>query len=234
MNCLCSYHKRHNKHASMSYLTIALSLITTQVLIASTICMLFWPWKHWADLIRLWLALDVPVILCAYISGIIRREALIAENRQRLEFQLQCKSMLQICVLLPTAIFGLVPLMLPKIDKITELSAIMWVSGCIVQLNLCVWVADGLWYKLFLMVTYNTCYCLLCNFKGFFKFATTVKLIVPIFHSLVFIISMDRYTKSNFVLKKTLKHQKRMYERHLEKVQDPVAILDRERMLFYN
>eukprot|EP01022_Parablepharisma_sp_SALTPOND_P002720 TRINITY_DN1110_c0_g1_i2.p1 TRINITY_DN1110_c0_g1~~TRINITY_DN1110_c0_g1_i2.p1 ORF type:complete len:570 (-),score=72.14 TRINITY_DN1110_c0_g1_i2:79-1788(-) len=48
------------------------------------------------------------------------------------------------------------------------------------------------------------------------------------------LMQFDKYYKENFILKLTLKQQKRMYEKHLEKVQDPVIITSASQLHFTN
>eukprot|EP01022_Parablepharisma_sp_SALTPOND_P020374 TRINITY_DN36_c0_g2_i4.p1 TRINITY_DN36_c0_g2~~TRINITY_DN36_c0_g2_i4.p1 ORF type:complete len:782 (-),score=61.39 TRINITY_DN36_c0_g2_i4:5432-7777(-) len=231
---ICAYYRKHNRTAPISFFLLIAGFVFTQVARGILAIINQDPWEYWADLLIMWLLVDLSLVFCGYLCFKVFRGASLQATSHVLRFQKKAFMTLQACCLIPTLTFASVSFFLPTTTSKGDIASLIWVCGCILQLQVCIWCVDGLLYKIFLMSVFNCGYCMVAIHKGYFVFLNTPKVVVPIILSISFFIAFDRYTKENFILKQTLKQQKNMYEKHLEKVQDPVVILDQSQLLFSN
>ncbi len=114
------------------------------------------------------------------------------------------------------------------------MAAFCWLFFFIVQMIVCIWLVDGVLYKVALIALFNTVYCTLSICKGYFTVHSITRFTSPVIVASVLFISFDRYAKDNLILRRAMKQQKIMYEKHLEKIRDPVIIFNQSQIFFSN
>ncbi len=231
---LCSYYRKQNKMASVSYIIIFASVLLTQAMRYTTAVIWRESWEYWGNIFVMWILMDVSLIAGTLYGLQILSKSDQASNKRNLKYQVSASLNLQWFSLGVTAVFALVPFTLPRVGNISETTALMWVIFSILQLQVCVWLTKGLLYQIAFMIVFNWGYCWSAIYLGSFAFKNYTKFTTPVMLSVPFFIAFDRQLKENFLLRSALKRQKDMYEKHLEKVKDPVVILDRSELLFAN
>eukprot|EP01022_Parablepharisma_sp_SALTPOND_P020928 TRINITY_DN393_c0_g1_i3.p1 TRINITY_DN393_c0_g1~~TRINITY_DN393_c0_g1_i3.p1 ORF type:complete len:835 (+),score=41.20 TRINITY_DN393_c0_g1_i3:183-2507(+) len=109
-----------------------------------------------------------------------------------------------------------------------------WIITFLIQFFSCVWFSEGVWCKILTLMAYNILFCLLAAGDKQFGEALHSKIVAPVVFAGAFIVTHDRTMKLNFILKQRMKEQKSVYEKFLQKLQDPVLIVDRNKLIFHN
>jgi len=158
------------------------------------------------------------------------------QNKHNLEAQNHIRKILSICLIARVVstslmayegIFGN-----PKISLSVSFGWVMTIIDTAISI---LWFADFLLTKICILVAVNVCYCLSAGiYYPEFRIQVPERIIVPCVLVSMLIISYDINMKSNFLLKRSLKDQKIVYEKFLKRVQDPVMIFDKEHLIFSN
>eukprot|EP01022_Parablepharisma_sp_SALTPOND_P016398 TRINITY_DN2393_c0_g1_i1.p1 TRINITY_DN2393_c0_g1~~TRINITY_DN2393_c0_g1_i1.p1 ORF type:complete len:830 (+),score=74.83 TRINITY_DN2393_c0_g1_i1:5597-8086(+) len=228
---LCTYYRKAN-----SYFTPLFFILMCSFFVMEFLCVLYYIFDPYLrstlpGLSFAWLIINGVLMASTFYCAI---ETSYKSKKRDLDWQETTNKKFQVLVLLPTITFMLLPLVVPYMGGEGDMAAFCWLVFYIVQINMCTWLANSVIYKLFLLTLFNTGYCLLCIYNNYFIAHNFTRFTSPIILGGVFLIRFDKYAKENFLLKSTLKQQKKMYEKHLEKVQDPVVILDSSQILFAN
>eukprot|EP01022_Parablepharisma_sp_SALTPOND_P005012 TRINITY_DN121492_c0_g1_i1.p1 TRINITY_DN121492_c0_g1~~TRINITY_DN121492_c0_g1_i1.p1 ORF type:complete len:774 (+),score=45.66 TRINITY_DN121492_c0_g1_i1:266-2587(+) len=231
---LSPYYRRHSKSAPISFLIITFALILCNSLSAFLAILrneplgLIWAFSK-VDFF-IYGVFFMSMCYCLYIiNGLCA-----PQNKHNITYQLSVRRKLQICGLIPTCTLIISPTLLPESDCTGEITFFMWAIFSIMQLHICIWMVDGILLRTLLMCLFNSGYCAIAIFNGVFTKFNTSKFVVPVILSMAFFVVFDKYEKENFILKYTLYKQRKMYEKHLEKFQDPIIILDKHNLLFAN
>ncbi len=231
---LCSYYRKYNKSSPYVFLLLTVTLFVAQLIRFATAIPNHEPWSMWSRLLRGMAINDTIISICAYSCMQIRRSACLPEHKYDFKYQAATRRKLLLLWLVPAVILTLPPLVLPADSGGREIAFIIWVLFCILLLQICLLAVDGIWNRIALIALFNTGFCATATIRGFFVEYNFPKFVSPVLLSVSFFISYERQRRENFLLRRTLKKQKMMYEKHLERVQDPVMILDRQELLFEN
>lgn len=231
---LCAYYLKRNRQSMRSLFVLSTSLVGSEVFRILLAFLFLEPLDAWMKWGYVWIAIDLAIVVSLLICGFVLKDYKSARHRGNLEYQTSVRGWMQVCSLMDTVTFMLSPHLLPTGHNSTEMASLAWVVFNVIQLQVCLWTVDGLWFKSFLMVLFNAGYCASASYWGLFQSDNLTKSTVPVFLSLAIFVAFDRQTKMGFLLKRTLYKQKAMYEQHLEKAQDPVAILSNSQLLFSN
>eukprot|EP01022_Parablepharisma_sp_SALTPOND_P025174 TRINITY_DN577_c0_g1_i3.p1 TRINITY_DN577_c0_g1~~TRINITY_DN577_c0_g1_i3.p1 ORF type:complete len:869 (+),score=44.98 TRINITY_DN577_c0_g1_i3:193-2607(+) len=229
-----SYYRKANEFFRPMLTLLTVAFISSQVLIAILYRLDTKFLQTLPGIAPVWLFDDIAIGLTTYYCHKILSSPQARNKRKDLNWQISVHFWLQVFMIFPAFTFMLTPLMVANIENSAEIAAAFWLSVYAAQLHICIWIADAIVFKVFLMVAFNTVYCVICVYEGYFKTHNLERLVVPIFLSAVLFLGIDYYIKQNFILKRTLKRQKLMYEKHLEKSKDPVVILESPQIAFKN
>ncbi len=165
----------------------------------------------------------------------LRGQACLSGNRKSISVQRIISIKISVAGLLPALMFSITPLFQPKGGPSQEVCSVGWVISTIMQLHACTWVTGGALYHAGIMLVFNTMFCGIAFTRGYFTVMNFSRVVMPIFMASMYFISLDRSNKENFVLKRSIKQQKKMYQKFLLQMQDPVLIYNREaKLLFHN
>ncbi len=231
---LCKYYRKYNKSARITFIIFCLAIFVAEFIRLVSAIINGESWAYWQKILLIWLAMDSGFFIIVYSCVAVVRAGDEEKNKWDLAYQTNARNKLQLCSFLPTVVLAVVPFMLPGIENAVETTSVIWLILSLVELHFCVWTIDGIAYKSLMMILFNSGFCGTAIWKGLFVAKHVPKFIVPVILAISFFVFFDRQSKLNFILKQTLKQQKNMYEKHLEKVQDPVLILDHTQLLFCN
>eukprot|EP01022_Parablepharisma_sp_SALTPOND_P004321 TRINITY_DN120094_c2_g1_i1.p1 TRINITY_DN120094_c2_g1~~TRINITY_DN120094_c2_g1_i1.p1 ORF type:complete len:864 (-),score=58.85 TRINITY_DN120094_c2_g1_i1:3639-6230(-) len=231
---LCTYYRKMNASFPRLYTVLVIPFVVAQI-----VCILVFPFylelrKILPKMVTISFIWDVAFIgpIC-YFSKVIE-QANTKENKWKLCCHRSLYTKIQAFIILPTLISMLSPFIIPYMGNHADLATVIWMYFYITQLHLCTWIADGVFYKNFLMILSNTTFCGICMYKGYFNMYNSPKFTVPPILSAIFFVMFDKYVKENFILKRALKGQKRMYEAHLKNSKDPTIIIEEPKVVFCN
>ncbi|MDR3548383.1 MAG: response regulator [Candidatus Pacebacteria bacterium] len=230
-----SYYKWQNRSFPMNFLMLTVSMV-----VHSIVCSLMLALDNatlmdilMAILDQMIIALVVYIVACYMLC--LRQSACTPENKKSFAAQNSIRNRIALAGLLPSIILTITPLFQPKSDKPEEVCSIGWIITLIIQLHACTWISGGALYHATLMFAFNAAYCTFSVWKGYFTALISTRLMVPVGLSAMFFIVLDRSNKENFVLKRALKQQKKMYQKFLQQMQDPVLMYSQEsKLLFHN
>jgi len=183
-----------------------------------------------------WLLYSLIRIFSVYFIKKFGSQIKSSANKHNIEAQLSIKKKLRIgaVVRIVTNIF----LSLDHIfggTKILVTVSFGWIMGFIDTLMTAIWFIDNVFIKMAALFGFNICYCLLASINhSEFQSRYILHIVMPCVLLCLFTISYDINAKSNFLLKRQLKDQKAVYEKFLERIEDPVIILDSTNLLFSN
>jgi len=110
-----------------------------------------------------------------------------------------------------------------------------WVMGLIDTLITALWFIDAKYMKVLVLLGHNAFYCILSSTVHIqFQMKLMEKIMVPCLLLSILAISYESNVKSNFILSRQVKEQKIVYEKFLERVQDPIIICDKKHIIFSN
>eukprot|EP01022_Parablepharisma_sp_SALTPOND_P018385 TRINITY_DN2_c0_g2_i1.p1 TRINITY_DN2_c0_g2~~TRINITY_DN2_c0_g2_i1.p1 ORF type:complete len:781 (-),score=55.16 TRINITY_DN2_c0_g2_i1:112-2454(-) len=231
---LCAYYRKYNKSFPLSFLMVVIAVLLIQatrlaeaVFIGKSLTSL---WSMFKVFSMIDLALMGPLF---YWFNQLYEIKSVSRKRDFL-YHTDIRTKIRIFAIIPTFIFTLAPLMMSNSPKPADVTGVSWLFCFVVQLYVCTWIVDDVRYKTAFMAVFNIGYCLSSIYKGFFALSTGTQFTTPVILAVVFFVAFDRHVKENFILKRRIKQQKNMYEKHLEKYQDPIIILNRSQVLFSN
>ncbi len=227
---LCVYYRSVNR-AFPSYFAVLTGFMVA-IEMMCFVMYLFNPlkWPHLGKILLIWLALDLPFAICTWYCFQV---ASAPRPQKDIAYQSWTHIKLQTCVLMPTVAFSLLPLAFSHFPEPAQLAASSWQFSFVAQLNVCAWLADGIAYKVFLMGLLNVGFYAICTVQGYMD-CSLPKFAAPFVLAIFFFVTLDWHTKENFILHRELRRQKKMYESHLLKVRDPVAIVGDRQIEFAN
>eukprot|EP01022_Parablepharisma_sp_SALTPOND_P009673 TRINITY_DN13_c0_g2_i1.p1 TRINITY_DN13_c0_g2~~TRINITY_DN13_c0_g2_i1.p1 ORF type:complete len:764 (-),score=47.47 TRINITY_DN13_c0_g2_i1:78-2369(-) len=231
---LCSYYRRQNKAIPTVYLLCIIGLIMAELL---RIFLLFTQDKFYSFIKKV----VPPFILCDLINVLVmsymfhlKIPAIQRVNRENCDVQTFVRRKMYIC----SATISLTLVMLGMfiiLDKDhSESVELCWLITFIIQLYSSIWFLDCVPGKIAMVFFYNLIFCLLAAKYRQFGEALVSKIVVPTAFASVMIVTHDKNTKTNFLLKRQIKEQKTVYEKFLQKMVDPVFIVDQNRVIFRN
>ncbi len=230
-----SYYKWQNMTHPMNFMMLTVSLIGHSI-----VCdlMLVLDNATFSDIIR---AITDQALMTAvlYIASCymlqLRKSACSPDNKKSFEAQNSIRNRISLAGLIPSIMLTMTPLFQPENDQSHEVCAIGWILTLVIQLHACTWISGGAVYHAALMFAFNATYCAISVWKGYFTVLISTRLMAPVGLSTMFFIALDRSNKENFVLKRALKQQKKMYRKFLQQMQDPILIYSQEsKLLFHN
>ena len=184
----------------------------------------------------------LPVFIYSTVSHIFiaiyifNQKARCKEKSQRDNFKLQyfVRQKMHLCTINSFISYILFAYIAATENISSEPLELTWIVCFLMQLFCCVWFSEGLLLKILMLAAFNMTFCLIVSSNEAFKEALSSKIAVPILFSVAFLVAHDRSIKINFVLKQLMKEQKTVYEDFLQKIQDPIVILDKEHLVFHN
>ncbi len=232
---LCSYYRKHNKSATVSFIVITVSLLIGQLFLLISLPLGTEPREFWSRIVLVWLVIDAVFGTCALACYRSYRKVGEECHKRDLVYQAGVRRMMQILFFVQSIVLAGPPLVLTGfgVDHV-ETTLAMWIVLLSLHFYSCAFSVDGLLYKASMTVLFNASYFGLYFYKETMRLSSLFKIGVPITISLIFVVASDRRAKENFLLKHLLKRQKDMYEEHLEKSQDSLFILSRTALLFAN
>ncbi|MDR3575968.1 MAG: hypothetical protein P4L50_19055, partial [Anaerolineaceae bacterium] len=229
---LCAYYYRTNKFAPVAFSIFFLTVCFSQLARAIQAIILREPWHYMRKVVVIWAILHIFYTFAAWYT--VSSRSTVKEKKMDLAFQSRMRFRLRIFVGLITAATIQAPFFIPITNARTETAAATWLVYSITQIMLCNWLVDGVLPRVLFMTAYNVGFCSVAIYCGHFLVADVTKFLYPTTVSFALFVALDKQSKENFLLKLSLMNQKTMYERHLEKVQDPILILSQTDMLFCN
>ncbi len=183
--------------------------------------------------------MDLVLLLAFSVTSAYARrcslEASSAPAKHDLEQQLRIRRRLMTAAIVPTIGFALMSLCQSSPGHNSEeVCTFFWLMFVLAQLYLCTWILGPLTYKLLLMGVFNTVYCGVWFYRGYFQTLQVSRLVIPVAFSAMFFLNLDRFMKENFLLKCELKRQRDMYQSFLQQIQDPVVMFTKDKLLFSN
>eukprot|EP01022_Parablepharisma_sp_SALTPOND_P008392 TRINITY_DN135852_c0_g1_i1.p1 TRINITY_DN135852_c0_g1~~TRINITY_DN135852_c0_g1_i1.p1 ORF type:complete len:852 (+),score=44.69 TRINITY_DN135852_c0_g1_i1:85-2556(+) len=230
---LCAYYHMQNKKFPVSVFTFVTGLFIFSV--TGLVMIVFEEGISIDFLIVLAIHSTINAILLMLYRYVQKNGIASKEQKHNFETQYSVRRKFLLCALVPISIFMTVPLGSPPHENASELCGIMWHFTSIIQLHICTWAVGGILYKTLLAVLFHSIFCCLAFAKGYFTAVFFTRVLIPVVLSVIFFVAMDRHVKENFILKRTLKQQRNMYQKTLKQIQDPIIILDRHgKVLFQN
>eukprot|EP01022_Parablepharisma_sp_SALTPOND_P022976 TRINITY_DN472_c0_g1_i2.p1 TRINITY_DN472_c0_g1~~TRINITY_DN472_c0_g1_i2.p1 ORF type:complete len:775 (-),score=61.28 TRINITY_DN472_c0_g1_i2:165-2489(-) len=232
---VCSFYRKRNKTIPLVYMLYALSIVLTNISRILTVTVE--NFDLWYNITQgspvLLLVGLINVMVAFYVYG-YRNLAKAKENRENYEFQYHIRKILYLCpatgvlsslLFVSYAIYG---------DSVFPVN-ILWLMCFLHELFSCMWYLDNPWIKIGHIVLYNAAFCLIAGTKhNEFRHAMLERILAPAVLTSIFLIVHDKSVKANFILKRLLKEQKSVYEKFLQKLQDPVLIVDKSSVIFSN
>ncbi|MDR3547283.1 MAG: response regulator [Candidatus Pacebacteria bacterium] len=232
---LCAYYRKFNKSLPMGYAGFMIGVIITQIVRLLTSVMDGVPKHILFDIIRGCLIMDSITCGIGCYTLWLKKKGDLPENKCSLDFQRRMRSRAQLVCLIPNVAFIFVSLtVLHGMSNSGDFVNYLWFITLGFDLQVITWMIDGLAYKTFLFALANIGYCMVARFKGYFLSCYYARMFTPIVIALFIFVANDRYVKENFILRRMLKQQRNMYEKFLEKLQDPLIIITKRRMEFEN
>ncbi len=232
---LCSYYRKYNKSTPASLVLVTLIMVFAEVIrLYMLVLSSDQPWEYIRKVLIVWTLMNVAMVIVTYQCMQLRNSMMTAANKTNLETQRVASWRMEFFASLPVCVLAIAPLILPVEGREVDVINLSWMYNFHIGLQICVWTLNSLIYKALVITLFNVIYCGICYYNGYFLYNMLGRTLMPPILSLTFFIAFDRFTKENFILKRTLKQQKNMYEKHLEKVQDPVVILSQSKLLFCN
>eukprot|EP01022_Parablepharisma_sp_SALTPOND_P033163 TRINITY_DN88248_c0_g1_i1.p1 TRINITY_DN88248_c0_g1~~TRINITY_DN88248_c0_g1_i1.p1 ORF type:complete len:774 (+),score=56.93 TRINITY_DN88248_c0_g1_i1:70-2391(+) len=228
---LCAYYKESNRKVPLFFFCFSLSLIFLHIARLIILFIDYAPGQNLLQMLKGWTIQDL-LVLSLSLFCLKQREKALKEGS--LSYQRTLHIKIQVCGLIPTIGATLIPLTVSEATSSKETISYVWFIVCVIQLLACTWMAEGILYRSFLMTLFNTMFCLISMQLGHFTTNIYSRLIVPSLVSIIFFIAFDRYNKENFMLRRMLRQQKMTYEKFLEKIQDPLVILNPNKVVFHN
>ncbi len=173
------------------------------------------------------------IILCSYVLR-IGQPAALREKKCDLATQEAVLWKFMWCGAAPTIIFTFGPIYVLESRATKQENEMAWMLYCVLQIQLTTWNIGEVTYKFILATIFSTGYCCLAFALGYFEDRFVIRILIPIVLSNVSTIIVDRYVKENFILKRTLRHQRNMYQYFFQQIQDPVLILSNKGLIFQN
>ncbi len=165
----------------------------------------------------------------------LRDQVCLPGNRKSISAQRGISIKISVAGLLPAFMFTITPIFQPKGGPSQEVCSVGWIISTIMQMHACTWVTGGAVYHAAITLVFNTLLCTIAYSRGFFTVMQFSRIVTPIVMLSMYFISLDRSNKENFVLKRSIKQQKKMYHKFLLQMQDPVLIYNQEsKLLFQN
>lgn len=234
---LCSYYRKYCKQAPFYFFMVAAGFFSIQIIRFTVLLFDSLPWAYVISTIRNYLIQDVIIVFTSLLIVRTLRQLSLKEKKHDIAFHRSMRLWLQACGLVPTCGIAVLPLMVRDTHDnpgIGELVNYMWFVAFTLEIQACTWLIDGIFYRVFLIGLFNTVFCITATQRGFFRTNFYGRLLFPVAISMLFFVTFDKYFKENFILRQLLKKQKNMYERFLDKIKDPLIIVDHDRLLYNN
>eukprot|EP01022_Parablepharisma_sp_SALTPOND_P020679 TRINITY_DN3835_c0_g1_i6.p2 TRINITY_DN3835_c0_g1~~TRINITY_DN3835_c0_g1_i6.p2 ORF type:complete len:496 (-),score=32.23 TRINITY_DN3835_c0_g1_i6:2258-3523(-) len=232
---LCAYYRKRNQNIPVMYLLYTVGVLFMEVtrIILSFLAQSS-PILLVLRMVPAFAGFDLLHLATAYYAFKLRRRSGEKLHRENFEFQRTIWLKMNICAVVTFISIQL--LILPVIfsDDFDEPLELTWLVTFILQLYGCVWFVEGIIWKIGQIAVYNAIFCILAARHKDFQEALLSKIIIPVIFSVAFLVAHDRSVKMNFILKRMLKEQKLLYKKFLQGLQDPVLIIDKEKLLFHN
>ncbi len=230
---LCAYYKSCNISFPNTFLLLTVSLGVCSLLSD----VLFLVDRVPLHIIVISFAVQLGIILIFYAVSCymnhLRQTACAVPSKHCFELQRSIRIKLSVAGVLPVLGFAMALMLQPHDTHLQELCELGWVMSTLLESHVCAWLVGGVLYPALIMLCFNAVYCGLAFWRGCFTFLITARAVVPVSLSTLFFIILDRFTKENFILKRALNQQKKMYKKFLEQMQDPVMIYNQERTLLF-
>eukprot|EP01022_Parablepharisma_sp_SALTPOND_P009677 TRINITY_DN13_c0_g3_i1.p1 TRINITY_DN13_c0_g3~~TRINITY_DN13_c0_g3_i1.p1 ORF type:complete len:764 (-),score=40.81 TRINITY_DN13_c0_g3_i1:148-2439(-) len=231
---LCSYYRKQNKTVPIIYVLCIIGIIFAGLIRA----ILFSAEKGY----NIFLMRILPVYLAVNIINLagsvyvfrLKRYALERTNRENLQVQSKVRKKMNLCAVFMFLTMTPFAIVLMRCETCGEPIELSWLVTFMIQLYSSIWFLESIPSKIAMLFSYNLIFCLFAAKYKQFGEALPSKIIVPIAFASVMILTHDKYAKTNFLLKRQVKEQKTVYEGFLQKMVDPVFILDQNRVIFRN
>eukprot|EP01022_Parablepharisma_sp_SALTPOND_P009674 TRINITY_DN13_c0_g2_i2.p1 TRINITY_DN13_c0_g2~~TRINITY_DN13_c0_g2_i2.p1 ORF type:complete len:764 (-),score=47.79 TRINITY_DN13_c0_g2_i2:78-2369(-) len=231
---LCSYYRKQNKTVPIIYILCIIGCIFAAL--ARTI--LLFTEKEYSGFLRRILPMFIAVNSVNLLGSIyvfqLKRFALERTNRENLQIQSILRKKMHICAVFILGTVTSVAIVVTTDKDCNEPIELAWLVTFMVQLYSSIWFLDCVPGKIAMVFFYNLIFCLLAAKYRQFGEALVSKIVVPTAFASVMIVTHDKNTKTNFLLKRQIKEQKTVYEKFLQKMVDPVFIVDQNRVIFRN
>lgn len=109
-----------------------------------------------------------------------------------------------------------------------------WMVIFLCQVQLLTQVTDGLIYQFIMQAIYNFVVIPMGNSQAYLSFKIIEREIITLLFAFAIFVSIDKHKKTTFMLEKTQKEQKKIYEQFMKKMQNPVIILDKDSVIISN
>eukprot|EP01022_Parablepharisma_sp_SALTPOND_P020674 TRINITY_DN3835_c0_g1_i1.p2 TRINITY_DN3835_c0_g1~~TRINITY_DN3835_c0_g1_i1.p2 ORF type:complete len:493 (-),score=27.02 TRINITY_DN3835_c0_g1_i1:2258-3649(-) len=231
----CAYYRKHNSAIPATYLLFILVIILAEI---ARVIFLFinqlTPMPFILKMVPAFLITNLIHFSVAYYVFSLKKQAEVKSYRDDLAYQRQVWLKMKICAV--TTFVCVLMLAVPVVfaGECGEPFELIWLVTFILQLYGCVWFVEGIIWKIGQIAVYNAIFCILAARHKDFQEALLSKIIIPVIFSVAFLVAHDRSVKMNFILKRMLKEQKLLYKKFLQGLQDPVLIIDKEKLLFHN
>eukprot|EP01022_Parablepharisma_sp_SALTPOND_P020927 TRINITY_DN393_c0_g1_i2.p1 TRINITY_DN393_c0_g1~~TRINITY_DN393_c0_g1_i2.p1 ORF type:complete len:801 (+),score=53.92 TRINITY_DN393_c0_g1_i2:135-2537(+) len=232
---LCAYYRKKNQSIPLSYLVFTIIQMFMQSVRIITLILTQEFSAQFAKKAVSVLIFHLFINLSSVVYVLRLKNYSGAElNLNNFNVQRSVCQKMQVCTLtIFISIFMLSTLVITGEIKDEPLE-LAWVISFLTLFFSCVWFSEGVLCKLLFLVTYNVSFCLWASKDEHFNKCLHGKILAPIVFAGAFIVAHDRSVKLNYILKQKLKEQKSVYEKFLQKLQDPVLIVDRNKLIFHN
>eukprot|EP01022_Parablepharisma_sp_SALTPOND_P022978 TRINITY_DN472_c0_g1_i4.p1 TRINITY_DN472_c0_g1~~TRINITY_DN472_c0_g1_i4.p1 ORF type:complete len:775 (-),score=65.90 TRINITY_DN472_c0_g1_i4:165-2489(-) len=234
-SALCSYYRKQNKTIPTAHLLLSLSLILTAIF--RIVQLAFLNVSFWHGITH-----GSPEVLIAGIINLLttvylywqQQIALRNENRENFDIQYAVRSKMVVCPLI-RLIAGVIMWTKVAYGKDDMPISLFWLMSFLTALFSSAWHIDNVMVKIGHALLCNAVYCIMAAIKYQEHRESLIgRILAPVILAAVFIVMHDRSVKANFILKRLLKEQKSVYEKFLQKLQDPVLIVDKSSVIFSN
>ncbi len=230
---LCAYYKSQNKHFQVIFIMFVVGMLFMHAFADLAMLLDGFDHRQIALALLIQVLVDVPLILVSALIFHIGKAASTGKKGD-IATQEKVRTKFKVCGYIPTCVFILSALgVLGARDKYVE-SSIVWLLYTGVQILLAVWNIGGVIYRVSTVFVFSVGYCYLSYFMGFFTDYFAERVLVPTILAVVATLTLDRYTKENFLLRHAMRHQRNMYQNFFQQIQDPVMIFSGDALLYQN
>eukprot|EP01022_Parablepharisma_sp_SALTPOND_P022975 TRINITY_DN472_c0_g1_i1.p1 TRINITY_DN472_c0_g1~~TRINITY_DN472_c0_g1_i1.p1 ORF type:complete len:772 (-),score=51.96 TRINITY_DN472_c0_g1_i1:107-2422(-) len=232
---LCAYYRKQNKSIPVLYTLYVIGLLCMQTCSIVGNSLNDNQLKEFFSTVFPKMAIpDLISISVALYAFRLRKTALEPSNKTNITLQGSIRMKMYACFLTNFLEILNAVIMLTIDENHIAPICMIWLISFLLQLFNCQWFLDHIWQKILQICVYNVVFCFTAKYWGRIDAPLPMILFAPIFVASAMIVAHDKSAKANFILKRLLKEQKSVYEKFLQKLQDPVLIVDKSSVIFSN
>ncbi len=226
----CAFYRAQNKSFRLFFLSFSICLTAIHMAICMVIVLEGFSLAEVLYVFSIHVLMDLVFILSSVYALYFGPDTIKSKD---ICVQRRTKTRLMICGIIPTLLFGIIPLFITD-ARSGGLDMTTWLLYCALDMEFAAWSVGGVLYKVGLVAAFSGLHTYFSFVRGLATEMFAIRFSFPVLIAAGSIMAVDKYVRQNFILRRALKFQRNMYQRFFHQIQDPILILSSNALLYQN